>query len=100
MPGQSVTATLRIERNGFDDEVKFEVNNLPHGVIVDNIGLSGVLIRKGQNEREIFFNAREWVPETSRYCHALATNAEGVASQAILLHVRQRETLAKASESQ
>src|SRR5690606_27943828 len=33
-PGQSVTALLSIERNDFDGELNFDIENLPHGVIV------------------------------------------------------------------
>ncbi|HEX5498283.1 MAG TPA: PPC domain-containing protein, partial [Thermomicrobiales bacterium] len=38
-PGTTVSATLKVERNGFKDRIQFEVDGLPHGVIVDNIGL-------------------------------------------------------------
>ena len=74
-PGTTITATLRVERNGFNDRVQFDVDNLPHGVIVDNIGLNGVLIPEGQTERQIFLKAAPWVPETSRPFHAVASNA-------------------------
>jgi len=47
-PGQSIPAWLKIKRNGHDELVTFSVENLPHGVIVDNIGLNGVLIPKGK----------------------------------------------------
>src|SRR5262249_28467361 len=50
-PGASVVATLKVERNGHDDLITFSVDNLPHGVIVDNIGLNGVLMPKGESER-------------------------------------------------
>ncbi len=53
-PGTTVTATLKVERNGFKDRISFDADNLPHGVIVDNIGLNGVLIPEGQTERQIF----------------------------------------------
>ena len=39
--GQRTTCRLKIERNGFNDRVQFEIENLPHGVIVDDIGLNG-----------------------------------------------------------
>ncbi|MGH9361198.1 MAG: hypothetical protein ACRD2T_04720, partial [Thermoanaerobaculia bacterium] len=71
-----------------EDLVTFAVDNLPHGVIVDDIGLSGVLIPKGQNEREIFLNAARWVPETSRPCHAVESQAGGQTSPPVLLRVR------------
>ncbi|MDA1015402.1 MAG: hypothetical protein O3A00_13245, partial [Planctomycetota bacterium] len=58
-PGETITATVRIERNGFNGRVRFEAidQNLPHGVIVDNIGLSGLLIVEGTNERTFFLTA-------------------------------------------
>jgi hypothetical protein len=33
------------------------VENLPHGVIVDNIGLNGVPIPKGENDHQVFLTA-------------------------------------------
>lgn len=97
-PGETITATLRVERDGFDGLVNFDVNNLPHGVIVDNIGLNGVLIPEGATERQIFLTARDWVPESTRAVHALATNAGGEASPSIVLHVRHPSTVAQADE--
>jgi len=64
------------------------VENLPHGVIVDNIGLNGVLIPKEQNERQIFLNAAKWVPETDRLCYAIENQAGRQTSLPVLLHVR------------
>jgi len=75
-PGESITATLRVERRGFDGRIQFDPRNLPHGVIVDNIGLNGVLIPEGQTERTIFLTADPWVPETSRLIF-LETRVEG-----------------------
>jgi hypothetical protein len=92
-PGQSTTATLRVERNGVDAAISFEVNNLPHGIIVDNIGLNGVLIPEGQSERQLFLIARDWVPESTRDIHAVATTAGGEASAPIKLHVRKSNQL-------
>jgi len=86
-PGTTVTATLRIERNGFNDRIQFNVNNLPHGVIVDNIGLNGVLIPEGQTQRQLFINARSWVPETTRPFHAVAPVAGVQVSPPIVLRV-------------
>ena len=69
-PGTTVSAKLKIERNGFEERVAFDIANLPHGVIVDNIGLSGILIPEKQSERQIFLRCDDWVPETSRACFA------------------------------
>ena len=96
-PGTTITALLKVERNGFDELANFDVDNLPHGVIVDNIGLSGVLIRAGETERQIFLTAAKWVPETSRRIHAVA-NAAGIqASRPIILHVHKPPAVADAA---
>jgi hypothetical protein len=87
-PGQTVPAWLKVKRNGHDDLITFTVDNLPHGVIVDNIGLNGVLIPKDQNEREIFFAAAKWVPETDRLCFAVENQAGRQTSVPVLLKVR------------
>ena len=71
-PGGTVTSKLRIERNGFDDRVPFEIANLPHGIIVDDIGLSGILVREKETERLFVLRAEPWVPEQSRLFHATA----------------------------
>ena len=87
-PGQTVPAWLKIKRNGHDDLVTFTVENLPHGVIVDNIGLNGVLIPKGENERQIFLTAAKWVPETDQLCYAVENQAGRQTSLPVLLRVR------------
>lgn len=87
-PGQSIPAWLKIQRNGHEDLVTFQVDNLPHGIIVDNIGLSGVLIPKEQNERQIFLTAAKWVPETDRLCYAIENQAGKQTSRPVLLKVR------------
>ncbi|PYL01883.1 MAG: hypothetical protein DME19_00065, partial [Verrucomicrobia bacterium] len=87
-PGQTVPAMLRIQRNGHDDLVTFTVENLPHGVIVDNIGLNGVLIPKGESERQIFLTAAKWVPETDRLCYAVENQAGRQTSLPVWLQVR------------
>jgi hypothetical protein len=97
-PGTTITATLRVERNGFKDRVQFAVDNLPHGVIVDNIGLNGVLIPEEQTQRQIFLRAAPWVPETSRPFHAVANNAGAQGSSAVILHVRSGENVAQAEK--
>jgi len=87
-PGQTIPAWLKVKRNGHEDLITFTVENLPHGVIVDNIGLNGVLIPKTQNEREIFLTAAKWVPETDRLCFAIENQAGRQTSMPVWLHVR------------
>ena len=76
VPGQETQVRLSVQRRGFTGRIAFEVFNLPHGVIVNDIGLNGVLIVEGQNERSIFLAAEDWIPEQSRLFYAQA-NVEG-----------------------
>jgi hypothetical protein len=105
-PGTTVAAKLKIERNGFNDRVAFDVANLPHGIIVDNIGLNGILIPEGQTEREVFLTCDAWVPETERLFFAETKTAragggktEFEASSAVRLKVRREAPLVRADEA-
>jgi len=98
-PGQTVPAMLKVERNGHDDLVTFAVENLPHGVIVDNIGLNGVLLPKGETERQIFITADAWVPAAQRLCFAIENQAGGQCSAPVMVHIRPPAPLAKATAS-
>jgi hypothetical protein len=91
-PGQTISAVVRLERNGFDGEVTFgnehSGRNLPHGVFVDNIGLNGLTILQGETEREFFITAAKWVPETTRFFHLRAEVEGKQTSRPVTLHVR------------
>ncbi len=93
-PGTTITAKIVVERNGFDGDVKFDIDNLPHGIIVDNIGLSGVLVRAKENERQIFLTARPWISSTFQLIHAVAQVQGNQASRSVLLRVEQGGTVA------
>ncbi|HXY33021.1 MAG TPA: c-type cytochrome domain-containing protein [Planctomycetaceae bacterium] len=86
-PGQSVAALLQIERHGYQGELRFEVENLPHGVIVDNIGLNGIMVRAGENERQVFLTAARWVRPTERLIHAIADREGSQTSRPISLRL-------------
>ena len=96
-PGSSVVATLRVERNGYNDLIKFELENLPHGVIVADIGLSGVMMPKGETERQIFIQADSWVPETDRLGFAKSDKEGNQCSAPVLVRVRNDAPLADAA---
>ncbi|MCA9202013.1 MAG: hypothetical protein KDA59_03170, partial [Planctomycetales bacterium] len=90
-PGETITARVLLDRLGHNGPVSFgkedSGRNLPHGVFVDNIGLNGLLILPGQDERQIFITAAKWVPEQTRLFH-LKTDVEGgVATLPVLLRV-------------
>jgi len=100
VPGDRVPAWLRVARNGNDALLALDIEGLPHGVIVDSIGLNGVQIRAGENEREVFLSAATWVPEQDRLCHLITGNAranestEGLqASFPVLLKIRKPATM-------
>jgi hypothetical protein len=86
-PGSRMPGWLKIERNGFDGLVNLDVNNLPHGVIVDDIGLNAVQILEGQTERKIFFHCADWVSDTTRPVHAVAKVEGDQASPAVVFRV-------------
>jgi WD40 repeat protein len=86
-PGETVTAMLEIERHGYDGELRFEVENLPHGVIVDNIGLNGIMVRAGEKQRQVFLTATKWVRPSRRLVHAMALQEGNQTSLPISLRV-------------
>ena len=91
-PGETIMLRVAVDRRGFDGEVSFGKEdagrNLPHGLYVDNIGLNGLLLLSGQQEREFFITAAKWVPEQTRVFHLATPNGGGHASRPVVLHVR------------
>lgn len=87
-PGTTMTAMLLLERHGFNGDLKFDVDHLPHGVIVDNIGLSGILVRAGETKRRIYLTAAKWVAPTTRKIDAVAQGQGNQASKPIVFHLR------------
>jgi len=69
-PGGRVSALLKIQRFDHNERVTFDLENLPFGVIVDDIGLNGILIPEGQSERRIFLLCAPWTRETERPAYA------------------------------
>lgn len=87
-PGQMISAWLSCDRDTHKGLVSFDVQNLPHGVIVADIGLNGVLIPADESRRQIFLTCASWVPEQDRLCFARAREAGNPTSKPVLLHVR------------
>jgi hypothetical protein len=75
VPGQTVKAWIRAVRQGNDGLINLDVHGLPHGVIVDDIGLNGVQIREKENERPIFFRTANWVADQDKLIHAALSSA-------------------------
>lgn len=106
-PGQSVKAWIRVERKaGFNELISFDVHNLPHGVIIDDIGLNGVQVRAGETERPIEFRCDPWVQEQDRLCHVAMSSARAeqdssglVTSSPVLLKIRKPGGVAAAGKA-
>ena len=96
-PGQTVPAWVKVRRNGHDDLVTFTVENLPQGVIVENLGLNGVAIAQGENARRIVLTCAKWVPDTDRWCYAMENQAGKQTSRPVMLHVRHGDSAQAAS---
>jgi hypothetical protein len=79
-PGQTITARVKAERHDFTGRIELggadSGRNLPYGVFVDNIGLNGLLIVEGQDEREFFITAAPIAKPCRRLFH-LRTTADG-----------------------
>ena len=90
-PGQTIPARVKVVRNGFEDRIEFgnegSGRNLPHGVIIDNLGLNGLLIEEGRTEREFFISAAPKTAPGRRLFHLLAAPDGGQASLPAVLVV-------------
>ncbi len=89
-PGGTVTLKLHVERTGFDGRIGFEAANLPHGIIVDDIGLSGVLVREKETERLIVLRAESWVPDQERAFYATAQVEGNQVTRPLVIRVLQK----------
>ncbi|MEM7143850.1 MAG: c-type cytochrome domain-containing protein [Verrucomicrobiota bacterium] len=91
-PGETITAIVKAERGEFDERIVFgkedSGRNLAHGLIVDNIGLNGLMIPVGKTEQRFFITAADWVPESTRTFHLRTEQAGKHATPAIRLKVR------------
>jgi hypothetical protein len=95
-PGEIIPAWVKVRRNGANTEIRFDVQNLPHGVIVDNLGLNGITLLAGQNEGEIQIKADPWVQEMDRLIFAKTRGFGEQTSLPVMLHVRKKESAARA----
>lgn len=90
-PGETIQLKVSVDRGDFDGEVKFgnefSGRNLPHGSFVDNIGLNGLMLLTGQNERDFFITCADWVPGQTRLFHLVADTDGGQATNPVLIRV-------------
>jgi hypothetical protein len=73
-PGKDVTVTLNVERrNGFKGRVPCQVENLPPGVRVVNVGLNGVLVTEAQSSRTFTLHAEDWARPAQQPIYVVGT---------------------------
>lgn len=61
-PGGKAMVSIKIKRErGFAGRVPFDIRNLPHGVIVTDVGLNGVLITEQEITQRFTLAAESWV---------------------------------------
>jgi hypothetical protein len=89
-PGGRVSALLQIRRAGHNERVTFDLENLPFGVIVDDIGLNGILIPEGATERRIFLLCAAWTPATERPAYARVREGPNPTSAPVAVRVPSR----------
>jgi hypothetical protein len=65
-------------------------------VIVDNLGLNGITLLAGENERELFLTCARWVGEMDRVFHLEETAVGRQTSKPVLLKVRRNGMQARA----
>ncbi len=104
-PGKDVTVTLHVDRrNGFKGRVPCEVQNLPPGVRVVNVGLNGVLVTEAQSSRTFTLHAEEWAKPITQPIYVVAvveSNSPTMhPSPSLLLNVGAQAQTANASEGQ
>ncbi len=90
-PGEIIPAWVKIKRKDAKGDLRFDIENLPHGVIVDNLGLNGITLLAGLNEGEIALKAEPWVREMDVLCFAICREAGKQSSLPVLLHVRKKD---------
>ncbi len=92
-PGQTITLKVKVRRNGHIGPVPLgnegSGRNLPFGVIVDNLGLNGLLITDDQDGRTFFVTADRSARPQTRPFHLTTSVAGGQSSHPVILHVRQ-----------
>lgn len=102
-PGQSVKVTIHVAReNGFKGRVPCQVENLPPGVRVVNVGLNGVLVHSGESSHAFTLYAEKWADPINQPVYVVGeveSNAStDHASAPILLTVEGKKELASAGK--
>ena len=60
-PGETRLTVEVARRAGFDGRIPVEVQGLPFGVRVLDIGLNGILVNENETQRTVVIHAEPWV---------------------------------------
>ena len=86
-----MTAKVVANRGEFKDRITLgkedSGRNFLHGLYVDNIGLSGLMLPEGVSERTFFITAAPWVQPSERLVHLRADQGGKQATRPVLLRV-------------
>ncbi|MGH9396941.1 MAG: hypothetical protein ACRD18_08855 [Terriglobia bacterium] len=101
-PGETTAVTIHVTReNGFKGRVPCQVENLPPGVRVVNVGLNGILVHSGESSHTFKLKAESWALPATQPIYvvgAVESNAStNHASPAILLKVEGAHEMASAA---
>jgi hypothetical protein len=104
-PGQTTTVTLSVSReNGFKGRVPCQIDNLPPGVRVVNIGLNGILVHSNETMHKFTLRAEDWAQPVKQPIYAVGeveSNSPTLhASAPILLKVEGKQEVASAETRQ
>lgn len=97
-PGDKTYVTIKVDRRDYKGRIRFNDRGLPHGVIVGNIGLSGILIPEGASERTLVLESESWVGKTTLPFFLATVEPKGVTSNAILVKVEPDKQIVTATE--
>ena len=102
--GKATTVTLHVDRqNGFQGRVPCYVRNLPPGVLVDNVGLNGVLVTEEQSSRTFTLRAEDWAWPLEQPIYVVgeveSNSPTAHASAPVLLKVRGKQMASAGSTS-
>ncbi len=90
-PGETISTFIVVDRGKEMGDIGFGKEdcgrNLPHGIFVSNIGLSGLVVKPGENTREVFITAAPWVESQTRLFHLKSTMKGTPTTKPILLRV-------------
>jgi hypothetical protein len=101
-PGQTANVTIRVTReNGFKGRVPCDVDNLPPGVRVVNVGLNGVLVHSGESSHTFTLKAETWAQPGTQPIYVVgqveSNSSTSHASLPIVLKVEARSQVASAA---